>query len=1030
MGFDDSIRSHGRPRHQTPGPQYFPDPRAPHEPVWNLRIGRQSIPSPRNEKITIKPSKTAFFAAKSPSFLVSSPIPKKSVREAGPITFRPAARPKIFRRVESPLKTFCCAAIVLCVFALRLHAGETIDLSGKWSVQTNSPMSAGASAGSILLPGTLSQAGIGAPCTVKPVLPPLPTESLNLEKGILWGRSANYAAENVALMHLQQRFSYLGPAWYTRDVEVPANWTNKDVELVLERVIWKSTVWINGHYLGTRNSLTTPHRYEIGSALNPGRNHLAICVDNRRQFAIGDPHAYTEQSQTIWNGIIGHIELIARDKIRADRLELRPDLSRHGVEVSVETHNDSPGGVRVELSLQAVPDDFHGPPAALVNLEVSLPAGDSTRKIFYPMATNCEWWSEFNPKLYRMEARLKGAGVQSETDSTFGMREFKTNGREFTINGRPVFLRGTVNCCEFPKTGYPDMTGKQWEKIFSTVKACGLNHVRFHTWCPPEVAFDIADRMGIYLEVELPDWSFNIGADRAVTRFFREEGERMIREYGNHPSWVMLTMGNELKGDYSVLDTLEVHFRRLDPELLYDSTTYPRDKMPEPADDYYISQDTRCGRARGQDIFENTVPNTQTNFAAAISCVPVPFISHEVGQYCVYPNIAELPKYNGVLRSTALEAIRADLQSKGRLDEAPVYTRDSGKLAVLLYKEEIERALRTTNQAGFQLLELNDFPGQGTSTVGLFDSFWDSKGLITPRQFRRFCGPVVPLLLMPKMTFQNDETFQAGIEVANFGPTPLTNETITWMLFDGRKELGTGSFHAALIPLGHNGEIGRIHFPLSRIKAAAKLTVTVKIAGTSIQNAWNIWVYPETETGATANQVKIFTRTSPSFYQALAEGKRVLLLPERDETQFPLAGEFVPVFWNPVMFPNQPGSMGAMIDAKDPVFADFPTEDWTDWQWWELLHHSFAVDLDAIGAKADMPCRFVDKFNRNALPAAIFEARVEDGRLLVCTLDISTDLDSRIVARQLRRSILRYMNSDEFDPQAELTPVDLKVLFR
>ena len=375
---------------------------------------------------------------------------------------------------------------------------------------------------------------------------------------------------------------------------------------------------------------------------------------------------------------------------------------------------------------------------------ITLPFGDGERKIFYPMGTNCELWSEFNPKLYKIRAILEGGNIHSEISDTFGMREFKASGHQFLINGKPVFLRGTVNCCEFPETGYPDMTGEQWEKIFSTVKAFGLNHVRFHTWCPPEAAFEMADRYGIYLEVELPDWSFKIGEDTNVTQFFQSEGERMIREYGNHPSWVMFTMGNELKGDYSTLDALENYFRGLDPELLYDSTTYPnssRGKTPEPADDYYISQDTKNGRARGQDIFNNTPPNTQTNFEWAISCIPIPFVSHEVGQYCVYPNLAELPKYDGVLRSTALEAIQTDLRKKGRLSEAPVYTRDSGELAAILYKEVVERALRTTNQAGFQLLQLNDFPGQGTSTVGLLDAFWDSKGFNHVQRISKILWP-------------------------------------------------------------------------------------------------------------------------------------------------------------------------------------------------------------------------------------------------------------------------------------------------
>ncbi len=558
--------------------------------------------------------------------------------------------------------------------------------------------------------------------------------------------------------------------------------------------------------------------------------------------------------------------------------------------------------------------------------------------------------------------------------------------------------------------------------------------MRFHTWCPPEAAFEVADRRGFYLEVELPDWCFQFGTNAATTEFFRQEGERMIREYGNHPSWVMFTMGNELKGDYAVLDELETHFRKLDPQLLYSCTTYPsspRGKMPDPTDDYYISQETTAGRLRGQKLFNETQPDTTGNYSGASSSVAVPLLSHEVGQYCVYPNLAEIPKYNGALRPVPFEAIRNDLARKGRLGDVPEFVRDSGKLAALLYKEEIERALRTTNQAGFQLLALNDFPGQGTSTVGLFDAFWDRKTFFAPKEFGKFCGPVVPLALMSKRVFQNDETFEAGIEMANFGPAPLKDATIDWKILDGKKKIGAGAFKVAAIPVGSSSELGRIRQSLAAVARAAKLTLIVSILGTPVVNTWEIWVYPAVEPPAAANGVAIFQSPGEAFYRALREGKRVLLLAAQADVKSPLAAGFTPVFWNPVMFPNQPETMGAMIDTRSPLLADFPTDPWTNWQWWKLLSHSFAIDLDRMDLGApDAAVRFVDEFNRNALAAAVFEARVGPGRLVVCTLDITRDLATRPVARQLRRSILRYMTKNGFQPRHELNPADLDDLFR
>jgi len=426
-----------------------------------------------------------------------------------------------------------------------------IELAGQWDFEldpSNSriveKLSGQPFSDTIILPGTTAQAKKGGPSLMPSTLPALPPEKLNLKKGLTFGRDLA-GLTNSALAHLYENYPYVGTAWYRREVEIPASWTNQDIQLVLERAMWQTRVWVNGQLMGQQNSLIAPHRYALGAALQPGRNEIIIRVDNRRQLAIGDPHAYTIQAPTIWNGIIGRIALEAQNKIRIDGLQLRPSLERNGVEVTVQTHNGTGAPVTAQLSLQAAPENFRARKTPELKLPVVLAPGDGESKFFYPMGTNYQLWSEFNPKLYRVQSTLTGTGVFSKTAGTLGMREFKAVGRQFALNGRPVFLRGTVNCCEFPETGYPDMTGEQWRKIFFTVKACGLNHVRFHTWCPPEIAFELADREGIYLETELPDWCFKIGQDTNVTEFFRAEGRRMIREYGNHPSWVMLTMGNE-----------------------------------------------------------------------------------------------------------------------------------------------------------------------------------------------------------------------------------------------------------------------------------------------------------------------------------------------------------------------------------------------------------------------------------------------------------------------------------------------------
>lgn len=125
-----------------------------------------------------------------------------------------------------------------------------------------------------------------------------------------------------------------------------------------------------------------------------------------------------------------------------------------------------------------------------------------------------------------------------------------------------MFLRGTLECCIFPLTGYPPTTKEGWSKVFRSAKEWGLNHLRFHSWCPPKAAFEVADSLGFYLQVELPLWSLNVGENPAMNQFLYDEAKRILSEYGNHPSFCFLSLGNELQPDFVFW---EVYWIRLNP---------------------------------------------------------------------------------------------------------------------------------------------------------------------------------------------------------------------------------------------------------------------------------------------------------------------------------------------------------------------------------------------------------------------------------------------------------------------------------
>lgn len=646
--------------------------------------------------------------------------------------------------------------------------------------------------------------------------------------------------------------------------------------------------------------------------------------------------------------------------------------------------------------------------------------GYSTVELTCQLGDNAPLWDEFNPYLYDASVELVSGKSTSLTTETFGLRDIRHEGNKLVMNEKPIFLRGTLECCIFPLTGTPPTDEASWEKLYASAREYGMNHLRFHSWCPPEAAFNVADEMGFYVQVELPVWSVTLGKDSATVEFLRAEAKRISKEYGNHPSFCFWSIGNELQYDFNILASMLGEMKAADARHLYTTTSFTFEKghgdWPENQDDFFVTQWTKKGWVRGQGVFNQELPSFDKDFRASIDGMEVPLVTHEVGQYSVYPDLTEIPKYTGTLMPLNFMAVKEDLEKKGLIDKAPQYLQASGKLAAILYKEEIERALKTPGISGFQLLDLHDFPGQGTALVGLLNAFWESKGILTGEEFREFCAPVVPLLRFPKAVYTNNETFEAQIELCNYGKDELKNSTLSWEITADGRSLGKGKTSAAALAFGHNGGLGKISFPLQQVTNASKLEVCLSLDGTEYRNRWNVWVYPssvDTKWG----DIK-YTRNYDEAMALLKKGQKVLFNPDWRTLQG-IEGKFVPVFWSPVHFPNQAGTMGVLCNPTHPALADFPTDMHTDWQWWDLNINSTTLVVDSLQGGTPV-VEMVDNFVHNRRLTSLYEGRVGEGKLMLATFDLQTALDKRPVARQMLYSILNYMNSEKFAP----TPVE------
>jgi hypothetical protein len=896
-------------------------------------------------------------------------------------------------------------------------SNQMISLEGDWlcvldpedSQLADQPFSAEAMP--CQLPGTLCLNGIGAPIEA----------TLELTK------------ENIRA--LRSRYQYVGAAWYLKQIHLPAEWSGKRIELFLERVIFESRVWLDGVEVGTADSLSAPHTYDLTPYVKAGSSHeLRIRIDNRDVQRIGIyPSAYTEETQTIWNGIVGLIELRSRDLVTIEDLQVYPSAARKCATVRLTVANRTGTAVHANIAISGLSDNT-GVSHELVSVRHDLTVIAEQEAFEWELifGEDALLWDEFNPALYTMQVSIaavpnheeSGADYRDLKEVTIGLRDFATSGTQFSINGRPVFLRGTLDCCVFPLTGHPAMEVEAWERIFRTAKAYGLNHIRFHSWCPPEAAFVAADHIGLYLLAEAPvwmdTWNTPVGAHPEHYTYLPAETERILQTYANHPSFCMFSVGNEIRGDFELLHAIIEGCKQRDRRILY-TLTSNWDRPLDPVDDFFIAQTVDGVGVRGQYFLDAMAEGTELDYASAIALRPVPVIAHEIGQYSVYPNIAEIERYQGALRPLNFETIRHDLEQKGMLELAPQFAQGSGKLALQLYRSEIEASLRTSGLGGFQLLGLHDFPGQSTATIGILDSFWKSKGLIASEQFRRFCGPTVLLLRMKKRIYESDERFSATVEAAHFGARPLSDATIEWSVQDSSGvTLDNGCFLAVELPIGNGTVIGTItDIPLHQVTKASRLTVTIAIAGLDIENAWDIWVYPRMELQGLDNNVYVTETWDAELENRLDQGGRVLYLPQSGDPAVTLEGRFFPVFWSPVHFAS-PDPCGIYCRADHPAFQGFPTAYHADYAWKDLLERSFSVDYMRFAQELQPIVQVIPNFFNNRRWTNLFEAKVGNGKLLVCTLQLLADSAQRPAASALLASLLAYMNGELFQPEAAL----------
>jgi hypothetical protein len=919
--------------------------------------------------------------------------------------------------------------IVFLLLTIKAYAGDTLSLQGNWHFKED-PSDVGISekwylqqlTGSIQLPGSMTENRKGDDVTINTHW----TGSIYDSSWYFNPEMAKYRQPgNLKFpFWLTPLKYYVGAAWYQQDVNIPVAWQQKHILLTLEKPHWETTVWIDDKPVGKQNSLTTAHVYDLSVLLTPGKHTISVRVDNRiKKINVGqDSHSLTDHTQGNWNGIVGKIQLSAGAVTWLEDVQVYPDLEHKSVRVKVSIK-----GVVSAGKIQLRAHSFNSSVAQDVALLETAFKDTGLLEINYPMGQHIQLWDEFNPALYQLTVRVVPEhGEKDEKMIQFGMREFKADGKRFVLNGHPVFLRGTVENCVFPLTGYPPMEEKEWMRIFNVAKSYGLNHMRFHSWCPPEAAFSAADKTGFYLQPEGPSWAnhgTSLGDGLPVDQYIYDETNRMVTSYGNHASFCMMAYGNEPRGgkQAAYLGKFVNYWKAKDPRRLYTGASVGMSWPLVPENEYMVKSGPRGLRW-------SHPPGTVFDYYDKIKEQQVPYVTHEMGQWCVFPNFKEIKKYSGVFRAKNFELFKENLEDHHMGKQADDFLMASGKLQVLCYKAEIEASLRTPGLAGFQLLSLNDYPGQGTALVGILDPFWDEKGYVTAAEFRQFCAPTVLLAKMAKMVYRNTDTLHAAIVVTHFGQAPLLQARSEWRVRNNRGEvIVKGILPAKDIPLGENIELGKITVPLSGIHEATALQLEVNLD--SIHNNWPLWVYPTVSPDTTG--IYICDTLDVVAQQKLRAGGKVLLLAAGKVQQGKeVMQSFTPVFWNTSWFKMRPPhTLGFVCDPTHPVFNAFPTEDHSNYQWWELVNTAQVMNIETFPATVKPLLQNIDTWFLNRRLSMLMEVKIGKGRLMITSLDLTNDLSHRIVAQQLRYSLLKYMKSSAFNPSEKVPLETVQALF-
>ena len=868
--------------------------------------------------------------------------------------------------------------------------------------------------------------------------------------------------EDIRWKNIAQQTANLRNSWLRKDFVLNA--VNPDERTWLEfgGVHPACKVWLNGIFLGKHNLCNVPFKFDITDAVNGAGINNTLIVKIEEDLASRALGGHFNKN-TYWSGIYRDVEIETTGLVSLNRVNVGTSYAHKEMKVNLDinklTSNPFNGDLHLILkSADGVPLDNFTQSVNLVD------SGLHTIKWDLVSAQSLDPWTPETPHLYRIEVQLKdnGARVIDNYETKIGFRDYTVSGQRVFLNGDELYLRGYGELNVFPETASPPVDKAFYIKTISAMKAAGFNHVRHHSSIPVEEYFEVADSIGVLVQVGMTvigQWTNSGGYTISNTTKFNKLIS-VVRRTMNHPSMFLYMMGNEANNQ-GLVDDLRQIYDTLGANGLFSGSAHH---------EWKITRDN-------SHIIESNIDYADK-----------PYFRHEYCHSSSFPNVVHQGRYTAFhpegniwYYDGALDGIDARFtnQYENWVQVSRIFQDMNRKASVEFFRQQ------KTNADGYSLW-------QGTDSqyiMGILDNFGDSKG--TPTEtLLKYNGSIVFLngddvetddqgenprfgsreVNLRKRVLRADSLFEGAFRLHNTSGIDIVNETVHWELVD--HETGAAIASGSEVMSVANGarlkaDITATLPPVSTMKRL-QLKVRMDFESKTYENDWFYMLYPNqgTHNGKiyftedispdfTAkftdyfpdakmandtseideNGIIIASALNGSIRNSLKAGKKVFLLSK---------GLFDEIIWEQGRDPSrvpakyatfllasgyQTGSkdiFGLPVTNKAPFGTDFPfahnSLHFMDNVFSNLLWRSSAIDMSTKFDETEIES-CVEGIPR---PRAflirkwsyLYQTNIDSGKMLGTgfTLNLQ-DID----ALHMLDRFLNYMASGEFDPAARVT---------